>query len=281
MFMKKTIITILTLSLVLSGCGLLNKEQKTQSLEQGKVGLANPASTFCVEQGGELEMRENEDGQYGVCKFTDGSECEEWAFYRLECKPGDTEQGADNIEQGTQNIEQKEDVKTGNDKIKVFDIESGDNITSPVTIKGEGVAFENNLIVELRNNNHDSLVREHTTIKSDEIGKIGPFEITLNFNFSNTREGYVAVYEESAKDGSELNLVEIPVRFNAIKLDMSQCEEGVIQGACFIYEFIESCSVNEVTVDDYVCKCIDLSACPECPEGVECEMCLTGWECRK
>lgn len=51
--------------------------------------LANPASVFCGEQGGTLELRANDDGgQYGVCVFDDGSECEEWAFYRGECKPG-------------------------------------------------------------------------------------------------------------------------------------------------------------------------------------------------
>ena len=51
--------------------------------------LANPASVYCLEHGGESEIREHEDGgQYGVCVFEDGSECDEWAFYRDECKPG-------------------------------------------------------------------------------------------------------------------------------------------------------------------------------------------------
>ncbi len=101
----------------------------------------------------------------------------------------------------------------GNNNIKVFGIESGDNITSPVVIEGEGIAFENNLIVELRNNDHKALVKEHVTIKSSDIGESGPFKITLHFVFSGTKEGFVAVYEESAKDGSELSLVEIPVKF--------------------------------------------------------------------
>jgi heat shock protein HslJ len=34
-------------------------------------------------------MRTDADGgQYGVCIFADGSECEEWAFFRDECQPG-------------------------------------------------------------------------------------------------------------------------------------------------------------------------------------------------
>ncbi|MBS3073779.1 DUF333 domain-containing protein [Candidatus Pacearchaeota archaeon] len=47
--------------------------------------LANPASVFCEEQGGTLEIRENTEGQYGVCIFSSGKECEEWAFFRGEC----------------------------------------------------------------------------------------------------------------------------------------------------------------------------------------------------
>jgi len=49
--------------------------------------MANPASVYCVEQGGRLEMRENEDGQYGIC-ILETFECEEWAFFRGECPVG-------------------------------------------------------------------------------------------------------------------------------------------------------------------------------------------------
>ncbi len=54
-------------------------------------GIANPASEYCIEQGGDLDIREGaEGGQVGICVFPDGSgsECEEWAFYRGECDPG-------------------------------------------------------------------------------------------------------------------------------------------------------------------------------------------------
>lgn len=50
------------------------------------VGMANPASTFCIENGGTLEIRTKEDGsQYGVCVFDNGKECDEWEFLRGEC----------------------------------------------------------------------------------------------------------------------------------------------------------------------------------------------------
>ena len=50
--------------------------------------IANPASENCIEQGGTLEIRQEAAGEVGYCKFADGSECEEWAFMRGECKPG-------------------------------------------------------------------------------------------------------------------------------------------------------------------------------------------------
>ena len=54
------------------------------------VGLPNPASVHCEEQGGTLEIRTADDGsQGGYCIFDDGSECEEWSFFRGECQPGE------------------------------------------------------------------------------------------------------------------------------------------------------------------------------------------------
>ena len=53
--------------------------------------LANPASVYCQEQGGALEIRDDgSGGQAGYCLFADGSECDEWAYFRGECSPGDS-----------------------------------------------------------------------------------------------------------------------------------------------------------------------------------------------
>ncbi len=47
--------------------------------------LANPASVYCREQGGELKIVEGEGGQAGICVLKDGRECNEWAYFRHEC----------------------------------------------------------------------------------------------------------------------------------------------------------------------------------------------------
>ncbi len=51
-----------------------------------EVGIANPASIYCEEQGGTLEVRTGDLGSVGYCKFDDGTECEEWAYFRGECR---------------------------------------------------------------------------------------------------------------------------------------------------------------------------------------------------
>ena len=55
---------------------------------ESPVGLPNPASQYCLDQGYELEMRTEADGMAGYCIFADGTECEEWSYYRGECAPG-------------------------------------------------------------------------------------------------------------------------------------------------------------------------------------------------
>jgi putative hemolysin len=53
-------------------------------------GIPNPASVYCLEHGGRIEIRKDASGnEYGVCVFPDGSECEEWAYLRGECQPGE------------------------------------------------------------------------------------------------------------------------------------------------------------------------------------------------
>ena len=55
----------------------------------GAVGMANPASVNCAQQGGTLAIEtRGDDGQYGVCYFEDNRQCEEWALLRGDCPVG-------------------------------------------------------------------------------------------------------------------------------------------------------------------------------------------------
>jgi len=52
------------------------------------TSIANPASAYCVQNGGASRIVTAADGsQGGICVFPNGSQCEEWAYYRGECSP--------------------------------------------------------------------------------------------------------------------------------------------------------------------------------------------------
>ncbi len=57
------------------------------SPDKETVSIANPASEFCIKQGGESEIRKNQDGsEYGVCRLPNGQVVEEWEYFRAHNK---------------------------------------------------------------------------------------------------------------------------------------------------------------------------------------------------
>jgi len=69
----------------LKGQGI--KEGEKIILTEKKSSLPNPAAVFCKEQGNSYEIREDWKGnQYGVCILENGTECDEWAYYRGGCE---------------------------------------------------------------------------------------------------------------------------------------------------------------------------------------------------
>lgn len=46
------------------------------------VGAPNPASAYCVQQGGRVEIRTTAAGEAGWCHLPDGRVVEEWTLYR-------------------------------------------------------------------------------------------------------------------------------------------------------------------------------------------------------
>jgi putative hemolysin len=51
--------------------------------------IANPASVKCLSDGGQEKIVNEALGQVGLCMFNDGSVCDEWMYFRGECKKGD------------------------------------------------------------------------------------------------------------------------------------------------------------------------------------------------
>lgn len=98
---KNTILIIMGLlivvGLLVAGCTQSAAPAKTPATPTqvvtttapGSAGLANPASVNCVKVGGKTEIKKDTQGnEYGMCTFTNGTSCDEWALFRNEgCKP--------------------------------------------------------------------------------------------------------------------------------------------------------------------------------------------------
>lgn len=60
---------------IVSGC-------MHEETENGTTAIANPASEYCIEIRGQLEIREEAGGQTGYCHLPDGTTVEEWTLFR-------------------------------------------------------------------------------------------------------------------------------------------------------------------------------------------------------
>jgi putative hemolysin len=98
-----TLFILLTVALlIVCGCNTSSRQTEVVSSltpplqtntvntdEKPQAGIANPSSVYCVKLGYQSEIRKDEAGnEFGVCVFPDNSECDEWAFFRGECQPG-------------------------------------------------------------------------------------------------------------------------------------------------------------------------------------------------
>lgn len=182
------------------------KTENTKPAEENKnsTTLSNPASTNCVEKGGTLEIRDEAAGQVGYCKFSDGSECEEWAYLKNECTVG-------------QSLKKDKSVKP----IEVVIEEPVANavITSPLIVKGTAPGnwfFEANAQIELRDANGIVIAKSFVTAKGDWMTeKPVAFEGKINFNTPSTVDG-VLVFKNDNPSGLPENSksFEVPVKFN-------------------------------------------------------------------
>ena len=86
----------------------------------------------------------------------------------------------------------------------------GDSISSPVHVTGTANTFEATFQIRIVDSTGRSLF-EHFATATSGTGTRGTFDETVAFTTSNHGNGSLSVYEHSAKDGSEINTVTIPV----------------------------------------------------------------------
>ncbi|RIA00103.1 DUF333 domain-containing protein [Cereibacter sphaeroides] len=72
----------LLLFLALPACGGSDPAPVAAPGDLHRSGMANPASVYCGQRGGRLEIRSEGAGQTGYCHLPDGRILEEWELYR-------------------------------------------------------------------------------------------------------------------------------------------------------------------------------------------------------
>lgn len=86
----KKLLTFTIMLIALTACAAPRTQGAPDSATTDipQANMPNPASAYCEQNGGQLEIVTAADGsQSGRCIFPDGSFCDEWAYHRGECSP--------------------------------------------------------------------------------------------------------------------------------------------------------------------------------------------------
>ena len=87
-------------------------------------------------------------------------------------------------------------------------------VSSPFEVEGMARVFEGTILVRVVNQDGKKVIPEQiVNVHSAEQGEFGAFRIKINYQFYATKEGVIEVFSQSAEDRSEINMVEIPVKF--------------------------------------------------------------------
>lgn len=99
------------------------------------------------------------------------------------------------------------------DNIRVKEPQPNQKIGNPLIISGEARVFENAFNYRLLDGNGGQIAGGFDSAKAEDVGLYGPFSVLLSYQKPTTKNGTLEVYTHSAMDGSEIDIVSMPVRF--------------------------------------------------------------------
>ena len=88
----------------------------------------------------------------------------------------------------------------------------GTKVSSPLDVTGSAMVFEAAVSLRLVTGDGRKLAEEHTNASIGAPGR-GDFSARLNFTSPGSGDGFLEVFWNSPKDGSELDKVRVPVKF--------------------------------------------------------------------
>ncbi len=104
-------------------------------------------------------------------------------------------------------------IVSASGNIEVSSPASGEVIGLPLVIKGKARVFESTFAYRLLDADGTELVAGHAMADAPDVGQFGDFVVTTSYDAPKGDHGTVEVFEYSAKDGSVINLAQVPVVF--------------------------------------------------------------------
>jgi hypothetical protein len=86
----------------------------------------------------------------------------------------------------------------------------GDRVSNPVTVSGTANVFEATVSLRILDEQGNEIASTFTTATCGS-GCRGDFSVAVDYSVDHEQPGMIEVYESSAKDGSAINVVTIPV----------------------------------------------------------------------
>jgi hypothetical protein len=115
--------------------------------------------------------------------------------------------------QGCPKDDRQTETKSASGNIIISMPHPNDQISSPVKVAGKARVFEAALTVRVLSEDGKELGKANI-MASQGAPEFGDFSVQVNFKKpANVSTGFVEAYSESAKDGSHINVVRVPVRF--------------------------------------------------------------------
>lgn len=115
----------------------------------------------------------------------------------------------------SENKENKVPVRVESENIYVSSPAPDTKISNPFLVSGSARVFENIVNIRLKDGDNSVLAESFATAQSADVGLFGNFELNLTYKQPRFATGTLEVYWQSAKDGSDQDLVSIPVEFAA------------------------------------------------------------------
>lgn len=109
-------------------------------------------------------------------------------------------------------------VATSSANIRVFTPSPYASVPTPIIVTGEARVFENVVSWRLEDTLGIKVAAGTGYASSTDVGLFGPFSITIPYPKTIGSYGTIIVFQSSARDGSEIDAVRIPVYFESSTL---------------------------------------------------------------